>query len=209
MSTAAFTHEWRPATAPGLPVLLLLHGTGGNEHDLLDLGAALLPGAARLSPRGQVLEHGMPRFFRRFAEGVFDLEDLAVRTEALGAWLGEAVAAYGVADRPLVAVGYSNGANIAASVLLRGAARLAGAVLLRPMLTHEPTVRPALDGTRVLAVSGALDRITPAASAARLATLLQEAGATVRHEILPGVQHGLVEADLQLAGAWLREGFAN
>lgn len=203
MSTTAFTHQWRPATAPGLPVLLLLHGTGGNEHDLLDLGAALLPGAARLSPRGQVLEHGMPRFFKRFAEGVFDLEDLAVRTDALGAWLGDAAATYGFAPQQVVAVGYSNGANIAASVLLRGAAPLAGAVLLRPMLTHEPVALPALAGTRVLAVSGAQDRITPAASAGQLVTLLRRAGAEVQHEILPGVQHGLVQEDLSLASAWL------
>lgn len=205
MNAADFTHRWLPATAPGLPVLLLLHGTGGNEHDLLDLGAALLPGAARLSPRGKVMEHGMPRFFRRFAEGVFDLEDLAARADELGAWLEAATTEYGVAGQPVVAVGYSNGANIAAAMLLRGAATLAGAVLLRPMLTHEPATVPPLTGTRVLAVSGARDPITPAASAARLATLLQGAGVQVRHEVLPGVQHGLVQEDVTLASAWLRE----
>ncbi len=204
MTAGTFVHRWLPATQPGLPTLLLLHGTGGNEDDLLPIGEALLPGAARLSPRGRVLEHGMPRFFRRFAEGVFDLEDLAVRQKELAAWLDAAAAQYGFDRGNVIAVGYSNGANIAAAMLLGGASALRGAVLLRPMLTHEPEALPSLAGSSVLMLSGGIDRITPAPSAARLAALLRQAGADVRHDVLDDAGHGLMQADLVRATAWVQ-----
>lgn len=202
VTTKSFMHRWLPATQPGLPTLLLLHGTGGNEDDLLGLGEAVLPGAARLSPRGQVSEQGMPRFFRRFAEGVFDLEDLALRRRELAAWLEAAAETYGFERDNVVALGYSNGANIAAAMLL-GGDRVRGAVLLRPMLTHEPTGLPSLRGTSVLAISGGADRITPAPSAARLASLLTQAGAEVQHDVLDGAGHGLLRADVDLSREWL------
>src|SRR3954454_10267763 len=115
---ALHVHRWVPAERPALPTLLMLHGTGGDESDLLPLGRQLLPGAAMLSPRGNVLEHGAPRFFRRLAEGVFDVVDLHRRTGELADFVNAACTEYGIDVQSLYAVGYSNGANIAASVLL-------------------------------------------------------------------------------------------
>ena len=152
MTDLGFIHRFIPATQPGKPPLLLLHGTGGNENDLLPLGAQLSPGAALLSPRGKVLENGMPRFFRRLAEGVFDLADLKVRTAELTDFIAAARKAYGL-DAP-VAVGFSNGANIAASLLLTRPQALRGAVLLRAMLPFEPEPLPDLAGKPVLLLSG-------------------------------------------------------
>src|SRR5881394_3555931 len=134
-----FIHRYEPPAADAGPItLLLLHGTGGDEHDLLPLGRVLLPGAGMLSPRGQVSEHGANRFFRRLAEGVFDQEDLARRTEALAAFVEAAARAYGFDRAGVVAVGFSNGANIAVSLLLRHPGVLRAAVLLRPMVPFEP-----------------------------------------------------------------------
>ncbi|RZK95567.1 MAG: alpha/beta hydrolase, partial [Methylobacterium sp.] len=156
------THRFVPATAPGLPPLLLLHGTGGDETDLLPLGRTLLPGAALLSPRGAVLENGMPRFFRRLAEGVFDEADLRRRAADLAGFIAEARTAYGLAAP--VAVGFSNGANIAAALLLLHPGVLAGAVLLRPMVPLRETPPVDLAGRPVLMLSGAADPIVPAAN---------------------------------------------
>jgi phospholipase/carboxylesterase len=180
--------------------LLLLHGTGGDENDLLPLGAALAPGAALLSPRGQVLEHGMPRFFRRLAEGVFDEDDVRRRAAELGAFVTEAGHRHGLAAP--IAVGFSNGANIAAALLLTQPGVLAGAVLLRAMVPlSEP---PAIDlkGKPVLILSGAADPIVPAANAAKLAAQLSQAGAEVTHRTLPA-GHQLSQADVNLARDWL------
>src|SRR3972149_623629 len=129
MPDLGFIHRFIPATQDGLPPLLLLHGTGGDENDLVPLGEQLLPGAALLSPRGKVLENGMPRFFRRLKEGVFDLEDLKVRTAELASFVAAARTAYGLA--PPIAVGFSNGANIAASLLLTQPDALSGPGPLR------------------------------------------------------------------------------
>lgn len=195
-------HRWLPATRPGLPTLLLLHGTGGTEDDLLPLGETLLPGAARLSPRGAVLEHGMPRFFRRLAEGVFDQADLRLRTDELAAFLRESAARYGFDPARVVAVGFSNGANIAASLLLRGGFPLAGAVLLRPVLPFEPDTLPDLTGTRVLVAAGTSDPMAPRPRVERLAAVLAEAGAAVDVAWQPG-GHGLAQRDVDGARAWL------
>jgi phospholipase/carboxylesterase len=194
------THRFVPATAPGLPPLLLLHGTGGDETDLLPLGRTLLPGAALLSPRGAVLENGMPRFFRRLAEGVFDEADLRRRAADLAGFIAEARTAYGLAAP--VAVGFSNGANIAAALLLLHPGVLAGAVLLRPMVPLRESPPVDLAGRPVLMLSGAADPIVPAANVGSLAERLRAAGATVSHETLP-VGHGLSQADVAQAGAWL------
>lgn len=195
-----FAHRFVPATASELPPLLLLHGTGGDESDLLPLGRTLLPGAALLSPRGAVLENGMPRFFRRLAEGVFDEADIRRRAADLADFIGAARAAYGLAAP--VAVGFSNGANIAAALLMLHPEVLAGAVLLRPMVPLRETPLVDLAGRPVLMLSGAADPIVPASNAGSLAERLRTTGAAVTHETLP-VGHGLSQADVARAGAWL------
>ncbi len=192
-------HRFEPGRADRPPVLLL-HGTGGDEADLLPLGRAVAPGSALLSPRGAVLENGMPRFFRRLAEGVFDEADLRRRAQDLAAFVAAARDRYGVAA-PL-AVGFSNGANIAAALMLLHPEVLAGGVLLRPMV---PLVEPPpadLAGRPVLMLSGAADPIVPADNAARLAAQLVAAGARVDHRILP-TGHGLSQADVDLARDWM------
>lgn len=197
---ATFIHRFEPATAPGLPPLLLLHGTGGDENDLLPLGRAVLPGAALLSPRGQVLEGSMPRFFRRFAEGVFDEADLTRRTHELADFIADARTRHGL-PAP-VALGFSNGANIAAALLLLRPEALAGAALLRAMVPFAKPPVADLAGKPVLLLSGQLDPIIPVKNAASLATTLKQAGATVEHRSLP-TGHGLSQADINLVGEWL------
>src|SRR5471032_1311716 len=166
MTDLKFIHRYIPATQPGLPTLLLLHGTGGDENDLIPLGEQLLPGAALLSPRGKVFENGMPRFFCRLAEGVFDLEDLKLRTQELAAFVAQARNIYGITAP--IAVGFSNGANIAASLLLSQPDVLRGAVLLRAMLPFEPQPPPNLSGKPVLLLSGSKDTMIPAVASKRL-----------------------------------------
>jgi phospholipase/carboxylesterase len=197
-----FTHRFIPATRPGLPPLLLLHGTGGDENDLIPLGQKLSPGAALLSPRGKVLENGMPRFFRRLAEGVFDLPDLKARTIELGDFLAAARKAYSLEKS--VAVGFSNGANIAASLLLTRPGTLAGALLMRATLPFEPQPLPDLASTPVLLLSGAADPMVRPASRDRLAAVLADAGAAVTHNVVGG-GHNLTQVDLALAAQWLEE----
>ena len=197
----ALQHRFEPGK-PEQPTLLLLHGTGGDENDLLPLGRALLPGAALLSPRGAVLERGQPRFFRRLAEGVFDLEDLRVRTAELAAFVREATAKYELDPRRIVAVGFSNGANIAASLLLADTGVLAGAVLLRPMVPFEPAQRPHLSGIPVLISAGRSDPIVPPNLVERLGVLLSEGGAAVEMRWSAG-GHGLTKGDVDDASAFL------
>jgi phospholipase/carboxylesterase len=197
---ASHLHRFEPARAEGRPPLLLLHGTGGDEHDLVPLGRALAPGSALLSPRGKVLENGMPRFFRRLAEGVFDEADLRQRTADLAGFVTETRAAYGIGAP--VAVGFSNGANIAAAMLLLHPGVLSGAILLRAMVPLEDAPAGDLGGTPVLILSGAGDPIVPAENAARLAAMLAAAGASVEHRTI-AAGHGLSQTDIDLAKAWL------
>lgn len=195
-TTHAFIHRFVPGTEPGKAPLLLLHGTGGDENDLLPLGQMIAPGAALLSPRGKVLERGQPRFFRRLAEGVFDEEDVVRRAHELADFVeGTGLAAP-------IAVGFSNGANIAAAMMLLRPEVLAGAVLIRAMVPLATPPRADLAGKRVLILSGAMDPIVPEANAARLAADLTAAGAAVTHEVLPA-GHGLTQADIRLARDWL------
>jgi predicted esterase len=199
-----FHHRFLPGTEGGAePVLILLHGTGGNENDLLELGGSLFPGAARLSPRGKILENGVtPRFFRRLAEGVFDEEDLIFRTHELADFILAARAAYGLGTRPAVAIGYSNGANIAASLLLLRPGILQGAVLLRAMTPLEPPKAPDLAETPVLLLSGRQDPIVPRENVEHLVTLLREAGADITIRWSDG-GHQLEAAEIQAARDWL------
>ena len=200
MTESAFIHRFEPATRAGSPPLLLLHGTGGDENDLLGLGKMISPGSALLSPRGRVLEHGMPRFFRRLTEGVFDEDDVRRRAQELGDFVSEARQRYGIAAP--VAVGFSNGANIAAALLLLKPDVLAGAILLRAMVPLSDPPTADLAGKPILLLSGQTDPIVPPGNSAKLAALLAQAGASVTHRVLPA-GHQLSQADVTLARDWI------
>jgi predicted esterase/catechol 2,3-dioxygenase-like lactoylglutathione lyase family enzyme len=203
-----FVHRYIPPESgselAGGTTLLLLHGTGGDENDLLPLGRGLLPGAGLLSPRGKVLERGAPRFFRRLAEGVFDQEDLAQRTDELAQFIDAAATTYGLERDGIVAVGFSNGANIAGSLLLRRSGVLRGAVLLSPMVPFEPDSLPDLDGTSVFIGAGRNDPIAPAEQVERLAALLREAGADVT-VFWQHAGHTVTKEELDAAQRWMAE----
>ncbi len=200
-----FIHRFVPAAEQTgeSRTLLLLHGTGGNEDDLLPLGRDLLPGAALLSPRGKVLERGMPRFFRRLAEGVFDQEDLRLRTQELARFVQAAATAYGLDPRKVAAVGYSNGANIAASLLLQEPGTLAAAVLFHPMVPFVPDPLPDLTGTPVFMGAGRADPMVPQENTEGLAELLRQAGAAVTLEWQAG-GHQLSGGEVEAARQWIR-----
>ncbi|MDQ6666510.1 MAG: alpha/beta hydrolase, partial [Acidobacteriota bacterium] len=198
-----FAHKFVPGKGSGI-TLLLLHGTGGDENDLLPIGRALAPGAALLSPRGKILEHGMPRFFRRFSEGVFDLEDVQFRAHELADFVREATQEYAFDPARIFALGYSNGANIAAVELLMHPELLAGAVLFRSMFAFEPSAIPQLPATPVLMVSGRHDPIATPAATERLAALLASAGAKVEVQWRES-GHELTPEDFQAGKKWLAE----
>jgi phospholipase/carboxylesterase len=197
-----FNHIFVPGDLR-LPVLLLLHGTGGDERDLVELGQSVAPGFPILSVRGKVLENGMPRFFRRLAEGVFDLEDLKFRTNELSDFIIKARKQYALGDAPIIALGYSNGANIAASILLSRPEVLDGAVLLRAMVPFEPETLPDLRGKKIQMLSGLMDPIIPADNSTRLAGLLKEAGADVAFSMKPA-SHGLTQSDFSDIKLWMK-----
>ena len=197
-----FVHRFVPGARTGATPLLLLHGTGGDENDLLSLGQALSPGAPLLSPRGQVLENGMPRFFRRLAEGVFDVEDLKLRAGQLARFVSEARRAYGLGSVAPIAVGFSNGANIAAAVLLLHPGTLSAALLLRPMVPLVPDPLPSLKDSRVFIAGGTQDPIVLPEQTLALADLLERAGAEVTlHWSRAG--HGLTRDDLEMGERWM------
>src|SRR6266404_4599219 len=197
-----FIHEFVPGSSNR--TLLLLHGTGGNERDLIPLGRELDPRAALLSPRGKVLENGMPRFFRRLAEGVFDLEDLKIRTNELADFVAAAAQHYQFAGDKVVAVGYSNGANIAASMLLLRPEMLRGAVLFRVMVPLIPESLPDLSSVLVWIGAGSEDAIIPTSETQRLVELLRSAGADVTLRFF-SAGHGLTSSDVETARHWLDE----
>ena len=198
-----FIHRFEPATEEGGPTLLLLHGTGGSEDDLVPLAQQMVPGAALLSPRGKVLEGGVAaRFFRRHAEGVLDVDDLKARTDELAGFVRRAAGKYGFEPAGLIALGFSNGANVATALLFRHPELLAGAALLRPMLPYRPESLPELEGKPVLVDAGAADPMVPADQPPALADLLSEAGAEVTVQVTPGAGHGLTGEDLGALSGW-------
>jgi len=199
-----FDHRYIPGRGPAAAVtLLLLHGTGGDGDSLLQLGDTLRPGSTLLSPTGNVRERGMPRFFRRLAEGIFDHEDLMRRTVELTEFIRGAVTAYGLDATGIVAVGHSNGANIAASVLFDAPGTLAGAILFRPMVPYTPSPLPSLPAAApVLIASGARDPLVPPENAATLAQLLRETGYDVTHHI-EAAGHDLTMSDVRAARDWI------
>ena len=201
-SAPDFAHRWVPPAPGEETTLLLLHGTGGNEDDLLPLGRAIAPGAGLLSPRGRVLERGMPRFFRRLAEGVFDEADVVRRAGELADFVAHAAGRYGFDPTRVTAVGFSNGANIAAALLLLRPETLAAAALFRAMVPLRPAQLPVLRGRRVLISEGRTDPIVAAAEAESLASMLRGAGAEVTLA-WQDAGHGLVGADVDAARAWL------
>jgi phospholipase/carboxylesterase len=196
----SFIYRFEQGASPQAPAFLLLHGTGGNEDDLLPLGRLIAPRSSLLSPRGKVLEGGMPRFFRRLAEGVFDQEDVRRRAHELADFVAEARKAYDIAAP--IALGYSNGANIAAAMMLLEPKVLLGAILMRAMVPLLELPKPDLTGKSVLILSGAQDPIIPPDNASRLAQILKSAGANVEHRVLP-VGHELSQSDVTIAKSWL------
>ena len=197
-----FDHRYLPGDDESGLTLLLLHGTGGNEEDLIPLGQELLPGAAILSPRGKVSEYGAPRFFRRLAEGVFDHEDLLFRTHELAGFVEAAADEYDFAPSKVVAVGYSNGANVAASTILLHPGLLRAAVLFRAMVPFEPEVTPDLSGMPIFMAAGRMDRMIPQDNTQRLADILTEAGADVDLR-WRNVGHPLTYEEVGEAKEWL------
>ena len=194
-------HLFQQGNDPTKPTLLLLHGTGGTEHDLLPLASKIDATANVLSVRGNVLENGMPRFFKRLAEGVFDEEDLIVRTKELNEFLDEAATKYGFARDNIYAVGYSNGANIAASLLFHYENSLTGAMLHHPMVPRRGIDLPELSGKRVFIGAGSNDPICPALESEELKELLEQAGADVTLEWETN-GHQLTLSEVEKASAW-------
>jgi phospholipase/carboxylesterase len=197
-----FIHKFVPGTSGR--TLVLLHGTGGTESDLLGLGRALDPDAALLSLRGKVLENGMPRFFRRLAEGVFDEEDLIFRAHELADFVHVAAEYYVFAENKAIAVGYSNGANIAGGVLLLRPETFQGAALLRPMVPLIPENLPELKGAPVLVAAGNHDPIIPVENARELVALLRRSGADVT-AFFENASHGLTETTVATTQRWLKD----
>ncbi len=202
MDTGTHVHFFAPGRDPAAPPLLLLHGTGGDEHDLVPLARRLSPDSAILAPRGNVSEHGARRFFRRFAEGVFDLDDVRRRTHELADFLTGAAAHYGLGGTRLTVLGFSNGANMGASLLLLRPEMLEAAALLRPMVVL-PEAAPAgsLQGRRVLLLNGSQDPIVPPGHPGRLAALLRAGGAEVTTQLVRG-GHGLTSEDVAGLAQW-------
>src|SRR6266487_6686892 len=195
-----FIHEFVPGISNR--TLLLLHGTGGNERDLIPLGHELDPNAALLSPRGKILENGIPRFFRRLAEGVFDLDDLKQRTNELADFVAGAAEHYKLAADQVVAVGYSNGANIAASMFLLRSETLRSAILFRAMVPFVPENLPDLSPVRVWVGAGNQDLIIPTSETQRLVELLRGAGADVTVRFF-NAGHNLTDNEIEIARDWL------
>lgn len=206
MTTAelSFVHRHVPPDGVGMPTILLLHGAGGDEESLLNLAAIVAPTAGLLAPRGKALGDGAPRFFGRLHTGSPDLDDLRERTDDLATFIREAAETYCFDPGETVAVGYANGAEIAASLLLRHPGLLAGAALLHGALPFAPSASAALAGTDVLVTAGRMDATVTAAQTEELAAALRRAGANVELEWQPG-GHELTIAEILAAAGWWRE----
>jgi phospholipase/carboxylesterase len=196
---SAFIHNFLPGKLSS--TVLVLHGHGGDENDLLPVARALAPGAAFLSPRGKALEAGAARFFARVSPDVFDETEVRARTTELADWVRSAVTHYGLDAGRVYALGFSNGASIAASTMLLRPGVLAGALLLRPRAIVEPAPLPDLNGAPVLVTAGQRDEKMPAGAAEHLARLLGRAGATVEMAMLDS-GHELTPQDFSLGKSW-------
>jgi len=196
-------HIFKKGIDEQLPTLLLLHGTGGTESDLLPLADLISPQSSVLSVRGNVLENGMPRFFRRLAEGIFDIEDLKERTKELHDFLDSSADQYGFDRNNIIAVGYSNGANIAASILFQYANGLKGAILHHPMVPLRGVALPDLKGVPVFISAGTNDPICSRSESEELTALLEGAGATVKVH-WENYGHQLTRTEVDAAAAWFK-----
>ena len=198
-----FIHRFVPAEdETSAETLAVLHGTGGDENDLIGIGQAIAPGAAILSPRGNVLENGAPRFFKRLAEGVFNPKEVRSRAEELAGFIRDAISRYGLNPERIFALGYSNGANVASTVMFIEPTLLRGTILFRPMLVFEPDERPDLSGTGIFISAGRMDPIIPTKSVERLVELFEASRAEVAVKWqLAG--HNLVPSEVREAADWL------
>jgi phospholipase/carboxylesterase len=203
--SAEFIHQFVQGTSP--VTILALHGTGGDEQDLLPIARAVAPGASVLSPRGKVSEHGAFRFFSRIAPGVFDEKEIQSRAAELADWITATVKQRGLDPASLYALGYSNGANIATAVMLLHPGTIAGAVLLRPMPVITPDALPALNDAPVLMVVGKEDASMPRGESEKLGRMLAEAGAAVDFA-MQDAGHELTPQDFSLVKKWLAERLA-
>ncbi|HJP60024.1 MAG TPA: alpha/beta hydrolase [Gemmatimonadaceae bacterium] len=196
-----FIHRFVPGEDPSVETLLVLHGTGGNENDLIGIGQAIAPGAAILSPRGNVLENGAPRFFKRIAEGVFDPKEVRTRGQELARFIRAAAVTYRLDPSRIFALGYSNGANIASTVMLIEPGIIQGSILLRPMVVYEPPEKNNLSGSSVLISAGRMDPIVPTASVEQLAQLFRSANAdvTLKWQL---AAHSLVPSEVREGAEW-------
>jgi len=198
-----FIHRYVPAADPATAdTLVVLHGTGGDENDLISIGQAIAPGAAILSPRGNVLENGAPRFFKRLAEGVFDPKEVRSRADELARFIRGAVVTYRLDPSRVYALGYSNGANIASTVMLVEPGVFRGSILLRPMLVYDPPEQNDLSDTAVFISAGRMDPIVPVESVEKLAKLFESAhsNVTVKWQL---AGHSLVPSEVREASEWL------
>jgi predicted esterase len=195
-----FIHRFVPGEE-STDTLLVLHGTGGNENDLIGIGQAIAPGAAILSPRGNVLENGAPRFFRRIAEGVFDPKEVRARAEELVRFIRAAEITYRLDSSRIFALGYSNGANVASTVMLIEPGLVQGSILLRPMVVYEPPEKRDLSGSAVFISAGRMDQIVPASSVEQLAEMFRSANAdvTLKWQISG---HNLLPSEIRDAADW-------
>jgi phospholipase/carboxylesterase len=198
-----FIHRFVPAEEnTSAETLVVLHGTGGDENDLVEIGRAIAPGASILSPRGNVLENGAPRFFKRLAEGVFDPKEVRSRAEELAGFIRAAISKYSLNSERIFAMGYSNGANIASTIMLIDPELLRGAILFRPMLVLETDGRSDLSGRGVLISAGQLDPIVPVKSVVRLVELFEASHADVALK-WQQAGHSLLPSEVREAAAWL------
>jgi phospholipase/carboxylesterase len=208
-SNFEFIHRFIPASSKTKQTnltLLLLHGTGGTEDDLIPLGKELASNASLLTVRGKVLENGMPRFFRRLEEGVFDLEDLKIRTDELAEFILKSSSVYEFDLKKIIAVGYSNGANIAASLLLRRQEVLAGAILFRAMVPFIPDVLPDLSKKSIILLEGMYDPIVSKQEAESLLKIFTKARSNVTMKWQDS-GHNLTQKDIESAKKWLEINF--
>lgn len=207
MSLSTYTHLFDPGQAHDHSTLILLHGTGDNEESFMRLGHAISPTAAKISIRGNVSENGMNRFFRRMGEGVYDMDDLAKRTEDLGAFISDALVQYGRDTSLTFGVGYSNGANILANLLFEKPSVLGRVALLHPLIPFEPKFKESTDGASVLITSGAYDPISPAHVTDKLEMAIEDQGIGLQRYRHSG-GHEIRMEEIDAVKAWMENNMA-